>query len=161
MNGAIYPGTFDPPTFGHLDIIKRANGIFKPFIVAVAANPQKGTLFSVEERVALLQEILGSDTEIIIDSFYGLLIDYVKKRGMQVVIRGLRAVSDFEYEFQMALTNDKLAPHIETIFMMASEPFCYVSSRMIKEIALLGGDLSSFIPAVVIDQLKKKMTGDT
>lgn len=156
MKIAVYPGSFDPITFGHLDVIKRARKIVDLLYVAVTENPVKEPIFSVAERVELLKEITKDIDGIKIDRFDGLLIDYANKIKAQAIIRGLRAVSDFEYEFQMALTNRKLSDNIETIFMMPSASYSYLSSTMIKEIAKFGGDLSSFVPQVVIEKIRGK-----
>jgi len=154
---AIYPGTFDPVTYGHIDLIKRASKIFDKVIVAVAHNESKGALFGVEERVAMLRDAVKGIPNIIIDDFDGLVVEYAKKRGSNVMIRGLRMISDFEYEFQLALTNRKLAGDIETIFMMPHEDYSYVSSKLIKEAAALGADVSKFIPRKAAAALKEKM----
>ncbi len=153
----IYPGTFDPVTLGHLDLIKRAVDIFDVLIVAVASNPHKNPLFSLNERIDMLKEVTKDINNIEIDYFEGLLIDYARKKKCNIVLRGIRAISDFEYEFQMALSNRKLAHDIETIFMMPSENYSYLSSKIIKEIASLGADLSGFVPSVVEKKLKEKL----
>lgn len=154
---AVYPGSFDPITYGHIDLIKRAQEIFPELIVAVAHNPHKKPLFSVKERVAMLKEAAKDFKGIIIDDFDGLVVDYARKNKIHVLIRGLRMISDFEYEFQMALTNRKLAPDIETIFLMPQESYSYISSRLLKEAASLGADLSSFVPDYVEQALKNKL----
>lgn len=154
---AVYPGTFDPVTFGHIDLIKRASRIFDKVIVAVAHNEQKGVLFSVEERVDMLKDAVRDLKNVEVDSFEGLVVDYVKSRQSRVMIRGLRMLSDFEYEFQMALTNRKLSENIETIFMMPHEDYSYISSKLIKEAASLGADVSNFIPKKTFEALKKKL----
>ena len=153
---AIYPGTFDPVTFGHIDLIKRAARIFDKVVVAVAPSKAKGVLFSVDERVDLLKDAVSGIGNVTIDKFEGLVVNYAKKCGADVVLRGLRMISDFEYEFQMALTNRKFAPDIETIFMMPHEDYSYVSSKLIKEAADLGADVSSFIPKKAQAALKAK-----
>ncbi|MCK5236786.1 MAG: pantetheine-phosphate adenylyltransferase [Deltaproteobacteria bacterium] len=157
---AIYPGTFDPITKGHLDIIKRSLHLFDELIVAVAGGggggASKTPLFSVEERIDMIKNETKEFERIRVESFSGLLVNYVKEKGASTVIRGLRVMSDFEYEFQMALTNRKLAPEIETIFMMTADEFAPVSSRFIKEIARLGGDTIDFVTPYVKEQLKKK-----
>jgi pantetheine-phosphate adenylyltransferase len=153
---AVYPGTFDPVTYGHIDLIKRATKIFDKVIVAVAHNPSKGTLFSVEERVSMLKEAVQGMRTVVVDQFDGLVVDYVKHSGTNVMIRGLRMLSDFEYEFQMALTNRKLKGEIETIFMMPSESYSYISSKLIKEASGLGADVRSFVPAKVQKKLREK-----
>ncbi len=154
---AIYPGTFDPVTFGHIDLIERASKIFDKVIVAVAHNKSKGVLFSVEERVDMLEDAVKGMKNVTIDDFNGLVVDYVRRNGANVMIRGLRMLSDFEYEFQMALTNRKLAGDIETIFMMPHEDYSYISSKLIKEAASFGADLKNFIPKKVAGALKKKL----
>ncbi|MFA6142302.1 MAG: pantetheine-phosphate adenylyltransferase [Candidatus Omnitrophota bacterium] len=157
---AIYPGTFDPVTYGHIDLIERASKIFDKVIVAVAHSKSKGVLFSVEERVAMLQDAVKGIPNVVIDDFDGLVVNYVKKCGSNVMLRGLRMISDFEYEFQMALTNRKLAGDIETIFMMPHEDYSYVSSKLIKEAAALGADVGKFIPKKAEEALKGKIKKD-
>ena len=154
---AIYPGTFDPVTYGHIDLIKRAAKIFDEVIVAVAHNPGKGPLFSVKERVTLLQQVTRNVRGVKIDSFDSLVVDYCRRKQARVMIRGLRMLSDFEYEFQMALTNRKLAPDVETLFLMPHETYAYVSARLIKEAAVLGADLSAFVPPAVEAAVKRKL----
>ncbi|MBU0478557.1 pantetheine-phosphate adenylyltransferase [bacterium] len=154
---AVYPGTFDPITHGHIDLIKRGIKTFDKLIVAVAHNPDKNPLFTVSERVDMLREITKDMKNVEVDDFGGLLIDYVRIKGANVVLRGIRAFSDFEYEFQMALINRKLSPETETIFMMPNESFSYVSSKIIKQIASMNGDISKFVPEVVKEYLKKKL----
>lgn len=154
---AVYPGTFDPVTYGHIDVIRRARRIFDEVIVAVALNPGKGPLFTVEERAALLRRATRSMRGVVIDQFDSLVVDYVRRKGARVVIRGLRMLSDFEYEFQMALTNRKLAESVETIFLMPSESYAYVSARLIKEAGGFGADLSAFVPPFVADALQRKL----
>lgn len=154
---AIYPGTFDPITYGHIDLIKRAQEIFPEVIVAVAHNPHKKPLFSVKERIRMLKKAAGGLKGVIVSDFNGLVIDYAHKHKAKVLIRGLRMLSDFEYEFQMALTNRKLSPDIETIFLMPQECYSYLSSKLLKEAASLGADLSSFVPSFVEKALKEKL----
>lgn len=154
---AIYPGTFDPVTYGHIDLIKRAQEIFSEVIVAVAHNPHKQPLFNVKERVAMLKQATAGMREVVVDDFDGLVVDYARRKKAKVLIRGLRMISDFEYEFQMALTNRKIAPDIETIFLMPHESYSYISSRLLKEAISLGADLSSFVPDFVAKALKKKL----
>ncbi|MCM8778595.1 MAG: pantetheine-phosphate adenylyltransferase [Candidatus Omnitrophica bacterium] len=156
---AIYPGTFDPITYGHLDIIKRATILFDKLIIVVVKNPQKETLFSWEERLALVKKAVKGMKGVEVDSFSGLVVDYVKRKKANIIIRGLRMISDFEYEFQMALTNRRLSPSIETIFMMPSEAYSYLSSKLIKEAGSLGAKLSSFIPPFVEKALRRKFAG--
>ncbi len=157
MRTVIYPGSFDPLTNGHLDIVQRAAKLFDTVIVAVADNEGKKPLFTLQERIALVQESIGSLPNVKVDSFNGLLVDYVESRGGQAVIRGLRAISDFEFEFQLALMNRKLNERVETIFMMPKETYTFLSSRIIKEIARLHGDVRSFVPAHVEAALKTKL----
>lgn len=154
---AIYPGSFDPVTYGHIDLIQRAQKIFETVIVAVAHNSQKKPLFSIKERVDMLKKATDGMDGIIIEDFDSLVVDYARKHNIGVIIRGLRMVSDFEYEFQMALTNRKLSSDVETIFLMPSEQYSYFSSRLLKETALLGADLSSFLPKDVERRLKEKL----
>ncbi len=156
---AVYPGTFDPVTYGHIDLIKRAARIFDKVIVAVAINPEKPVLFSAEERIAMLEDAVKGMRNITVEAFDGLVVDYVKRSGASVIIRGLRMLSDFEYEFQMALTNRKFAPGIETIFMMPHESYSYISSRLIKEAGRLGADLKSFLPVKAGKMVKEKLGG--
>ena len=154
---AVYPGTFDPVTNGHIDLIERASKIFDKVIVAVAHSKPKGVLFSVEERVDMLKDAVKGMQNVVVDDFDGLVVEYVKSVGSSVMVRGLRMLSDFEYEFQMALTNRKLAGDIETIFMMPHEDYSYISSRVIKEAASFGVDLNNFIPKKVASALKEKL----
>lgn len=153
---AIYAGTFDPLTLGHLDLIERSAEIFGQLILAIAEGTPKETLFTAEERVAMAKSVVGSMKNVEVVSFDGLLIDFARERGVHVLIRGIRAYSDFEYEFQMALTNRKLAPETETLFMMPKETHSYVSSSTVKEVARLCGDIRDFVPAPVVSALKKK-----
>lgn len=155
---AICPGTFDPFTNGHLDIVKRSLRIFDRVIVAVATNPKKTPLFSVNERIALIRESISGIQGVEVDSFDGLLVDYVNSREGSAVVRGLRAVSDFEYEMQMALMNRRLYPEIETVFMMPSEEYTFLTSTVIKEVASFGGDVNGLVPGCVEKALKEKFT---
>ena len=157
MRTAIYPGSFDPFTNGHLDIVQRAIKLFDTVIVAVANNEEKKPLFSLEERVGLVKQSVSGFANVKVDSFSGLLVDYVEKSGGNAIIRGLRAISDFEFEFQLALMNRKLNERVETIFMMPKETYTFLSSRITKEIARLGGDVRAFLPAHVETALKKKL----
>jgi pantetheine-phosphate adenylyltransferase len=158
MRRAIYPGSFDPVTNGHLDVISRARKLFDEIIVAVAHNDEKQALFSLEERLALLHEAVDKIDNVRVAQFDGLLVEFAAAQESSAVIRGLRAVSDFEFEFQMALMNRKLAQSVETIFLMPKEEYTYLSSRLVKEIARLGGDVSSFVPRSVAEALKKKFS---
>lgn len=154
---AVYAGTFDPVTYGHIDLIKRAQEIFSELIVAVAHNPHKQPLFSVKERVAMLKKATADLKGIEVCDFAGLVVDFARKHKAKVLIRGLRMLSDFEYEFQMALTNRKLSPDIETIFLMPQESYSYLSAKLLKEAASLGADLSCFVPDFVEKALKRKL----
>lgn len=157
---AIYPGTFDPVTFGHLDILTRASHTFDRVIVGVSRNSSKSTLFNLQERISLLREVLQArrfGCPVSIETFSGLLVRFAEQQGVGTLVRGLRAVSDFEYEFQMALMNRHQAPAIETVFMMPDERYVYLSSSMIREIARLDGNLSSFLPKPVAVALRKKL----
>jgi pantetheine-phosphate adenylyltransferase len=158
MRKAIYPGSFDPVTNGHLDVIERARKLCDEVIVAVAHNDEKQALFSLKERLELLGQTAGKIDNVRIAKFKGLLVDFAKAQKAGAVIRGLRAVSDFEFEFQMALMNRKLDAAVETIFLMPKEEYTYLSSRIVKEIARLGGDISSFVPACVAKALNTKFT---
>ena len=157
MRRAIYPGSFDPVTNGHLDVVERARKLFDEVIVAVAHNDEKQPLFSLEERLELLKQTVGTIDNVRIAQFDGLLVEFARTEKAIAVIRGLRAVSDFEFEFQMALMNRKLESAVETIFLMPKEEYTYLSSRLVKEIARLGGDVSKFVPAVVVTALGKKL----
>ena len=157
MRTAIYPGSFDPLTNGHLDLVQRATKLFDHVVVAVARSESKNPLFTLAERLVLVEEAVKKIPNVTAEAFDGLLVDYVTKRGGQAVIRGLRAVSDFEFEFQLALMNRKLNERVETIFMMPKETYTFLSSRIIKEVAKLGGDISGFVPPHVLEALGKKM----
>lgn len=154
---AIYPGTFDPITYGHIDLIERGLKIFDKVIVAVASNEPKDPLFSVKERVHMIQHTLGRKKNLEVDFFEGLIVDYAQRKHVSVLMRGLRMLSDFEYEFQMALTNRKLNAHVETLFLMPHESYSYLTSRLIKEAALLGADVRSYVPPLVYRCLKEKI----
>lgn len=158
---AIYPGSFDPITLGHLDVIARASAIFSELIVAVASNEPKGPLFTAAERAALVQESLPKTSgDVRVEIFDGLLVDFARQEETFVVIRGLRAISDFEFEFQMALMNRRLEPRLETIFLTPQEEFTFLSSRIVKEVARLGGDVTAFVPVPVATALKEKFSGN-
>jgi len=146
---AIYPGSFDPVTHGHLDVIHRALAIVDRVVVAIVYNRNKEGLFAPEKRAELLQEVLAEEPRVEVDTFSGLLVDYVQERGAHTIIRGLRAVADFEYEFQMALMNRRLQPSVDTLFLMTDERFFYVSSSLVREVSALGGDVSEFVPEPV------------
>src|SRR6202045_4949692 len=158
MKRAIYPGSFDPVTNGHLDVVERARKLFDEVIVAVAYNDEKSPLFTLEERLGLLRQTLGKIDNVRIAHFSGLLVDFAREQQASAVIRGLRAISDFEFEFQMALMNRKLEGNVETMFLMPKEEYTYLSSRLVKEIARLGGDVSQFVPSIVAKALAKKFS---
>jgi len=153
---AVYPGTFDPITNGHIDILTRGGRMFDRIVVAILRNPDKDPLFPLEERAEILKAVASRWSNVEVESFDGLLVDFARKRGAQVIVRGLRALSDFEYEFQMTLMNQRLEPGIQTVFMMPSEAYSYVSSRLVKEVARLGGDVTGLVPAEVVARLKKR-----
>jgi len=154
---AVYPGSFDPLTNGHVDIILRGARLFDRIIVAILVNAEKSPLFSMAERVELARDVFKDQKNVEIDTFNGLLVDYVAKRNAQVIVRGLRAVSDFEFEFQMALMNQRLNSTIETVFMMPAEQYTYISSRLIKEVFALGGRVSGLVPELVEQRLRQKV----
>lgn len=154
---AIYPGSFDPLTNGHLDLIARSACLFDQLIVAVLVNTHKTPLFSVEERVAMMRDVCRAFENVEVDSFDGLLVDYAARRKATAIVRGIRAISDYENELQMAHLNRRLRPETETLFLLASEEYAFVSSRMIKEVIRLGGDVSQFVPAPVLHRLRAKM----
>lgn len=156
MKQAIYPGSFDPLTNGHLNIVERGLQVFDRLVVAIATNPSKTPMYSVEDRRAMLEEATGHDVRVEIDSFEGLLVDYCAKREINIVLRGLRAVSDFEYELHMANMNRKLYSAIETVFMMSSEEHFYVSSRFVREVIRYGGDVSELVPESVQRRLAER-----
>ena len=157
MKIAICPGSFDPVTIGHLDIIERARKIFDHVIVAVMVNPEKHTMFTTEERIALIQKCTNGMSGVEVVSFDGLLADYAKMRGATAIVKGLRAMSDFEYEFQQALTNRKLNPELETVFMITRAENMFLSSSIVKQIASFGGDVSNFVPACILDDIKERI----
>ena len=154
---ALYPGSFDPPTYGHLDLIKRAAKIFDKVIVAVAVNRAKTTLFSVEERVEMLEAVTEGMPTVTVAQFEGLTAAYARHIGAAALVRGLRAISDFEFELSMAITNQKVNPAIDTVCLMPSEPYLFLSSNIVREIARFGGDISEFAPPVIADRLRKKL----
>jgi pantetheine-phosphate adenylyltransferase len=153
---AIYPGSFDPITNGHLDLIERGLKIFDEIIVAIAVNPVKQPLFTIEERVDLIREVLNDHPHVKIDHFTGLLVDFVRRQNTNVILRGLRAVSDFDYEFQLALMNRRLAPEIETVFLMTSLKWVFLSSSILKEAVSLGGLVEDIVPPIVFQRLREK-----
>ncbi|MHB0971892.1 MAG: pantetheine-phosphate adenylyltransferase [Thermoanaerobaculia bacterium] len=157
MRKAVYPGSFDPITNGHLDIIRRGTKMFDRVIVAILSNEEKQPLFSVDERIAILKQATSDLPTVEIQSFSGLLVKFMEQVGADVVVRGIRAVSDFEYEFQMALMNRTLAPQFETIFMMPAVEYTYVSSRLVKEVHRLGGDVSILVPPFVLERMDAKV----
>ena len=158
MRIAVCPGSFDPVTKGHLDIVTRASKLFDRVIVLVVINAAKTPSFTPEERVAMIREVIGDDLpNVEVDTFSGLLADYVRNVGAVAIVKGLRAVSDFEYEFQMALTNKKLAPDVETLFMTTRSEYMYLSSSMVKQVAMFGGDISEDIPACILEDVKKRI----
>lgn len=156
MNIAVYPGSFDPCTNGHLDVIARASKLFKKVIVAVLVNSAKSPLFTVEERIQMLQAVTGQFENVEILSFSGLLVDFMKQNDAKIILKGIRAVSDFEYEFQMALTNRTLYPDLETLFLHTSKDYMFLSSSIVKEIARYGGNLTGLVPDCLIDDINKR-----
>ncbi|MCK9266636.1 pantetheine-phosphate adenylyltransferase [bacterium] len=154
---AVYPGSFDPVTNGHIDVIKKSFSFLDRIVIAVSTFPRKDFLFTGEERVDFLKEIYKGNKKVEIDKFDGLLVDYLSQKNINIILRGLRAVSDFEYEFQMALTNRRLNENIETVFLMPGEEFFFISSSLVKELAFLKGDISKFVPTIVKNELVKKV----
>lgn len=154
---ALYPGTFDPITFGHIDVIERASQLFDTIIVSVAGSSSKKTMFSIKERINMIENSVKRIKNVRVTSFNKLVVDYAKSQGACAIIRGLRAISDFEYEFQMALTNRKIAEDITTVFLMPNEKFTYLNSTLVREIASFGGDVSPFVPKYVLKKLKGKL----
>lgn len=154
---AIYPGSFDPPTHGHLDLIERGSQIFDELVVAILRNPEKSPLFSVGERRRMLEELTSHLKNVRVDTFDGLTVDYAAKLKASAVLRGIRALSDYEYELQMAMMNRKLRPDLETVFMMPAEQYSYLSSRLVREVARLGGEISELVPALVEQRLRAKL----
>jgi pantetheine-phosphate adenylyltransferase len=157
MKIAVYPGTFDPITNGHLDIVNRASRIFDHTVVAISENPSKHPLFTLEERKTLAEQAVVGVPNVEVDVFHGLLVEYAKRKKATAILRGLRAVSDFDYEFQMALLNRKLDPDIETVYLMPSEEYTYINSTIVKEVAHLGGRVDCFIPEPVVKALREKV----
>ena len=154
---AVYPGTFDPITYGHMDVIQRATRLYSRVIVLVARNSSKTPLFTDDERITMIREVFRGKKNVEVDGFDGLLVHYARRRHASVIIRGLRAVSDFEFEFQMALTNRKLAPSIDTVFLVPHEKYTYLNSTIVREVARLGGDVSDFVPPGVRRRLLEKV----
>jgi len=155
---AVFPGSFDPLTNGHVDIIERGRYIFDKVIVSVLVNRDKSPLFTIDERVAMIREVFRNQEDVEVDTFDGLLVEYGRRKGAHAIIRGLRAVSDFEYEFQMALMNRRLNHQLETVFLMPAEQYTYTSSRLIKEVFMLGGAVHGLVPPVVEERLRQKQT---
>ena len=159
---AIYPGSFDPLTNGHVDIIQRGAALFDKIVVAVLINLEKSPLFTVSERVDIARTVFAAYANVEVDTFDGLLVEYARRKRASVIVRGLRAVSDFEYEMQMALMNRRLNPDVETVFMMPAEPYTYVSSRLVKEVVALGGSVTGIVPSIVESRLRdKKLARET
>jgi len=152
----MYPGTFDPITNGHVDLVRRAAQLFDQVVVAVAASPNKVPMFTLEERIRMAREALAGDARISVDGYTGLTVDFARERGLKVIVRGLRAVSDFEYEFQLAAMNRHLQQEVETVFLTPAEEYTFVSSTFVREIGILGGDISGFVPAGVAAALARK-----
>lgn len=157
---AIYPGSFDPMTNGHLDLVERSMRLVDRLVIAILRNDQKETLFSVDERIALVQEVVSGIPNVEVASFNGLLVDFAVQRGARFIIRGIRAVSDYEYELQMALMNRRLRPEIETVFLMAGEAHSFISSRLVKEVIRLGGNISGLVPRPVEVRLRRRLLGE-
>ena len=155
---ALYPGTFDPPTNGHVDLIQRGSKIFDHLTVAILINPVKNPLFTVDERVEMLKEATSSIGNVSLATFHGLMVEFARQQGVTAVLRGIRAISDYEYEFQMALMNRRLAPEIETVFLQPAGRYSFVSSRMVKEVFSLGGDVSGLVPPNVLKRLRGRMS---
>jgi pantetheine-phosphate adenylyltransferase len=156
---ALYPGTFDPPTNGHIDLIQRGAKLFEHLTVAILNNPVKDPLFTVEERVEMLKESTAALANVSVATFDGLMVEFARKQGASAVLRGIRAISDYEYEFQMALMNRRLAPEIETVFLQPAGRYSFVSSRMLKEVFAFGGDVSGLVPPNVLKRLRARITG--
>ncbi len=159
MNIAIVPGSFDPVTNGHLDIIKRTSELFDVVYVSILSNSSKTPLFSVEERIELIKRVTSDLPNVKVEGFTGLLVDYAREKGAKFIVKGLRAVTDFEYEFQMSLTNKQLAPEIETFFITTNSKYAYLSSSIVKEVATYGGDFTEMVPLEIIDDIKEKIGG--
>jgi pantetheine-phosphate adenylyltransferase len=158
---ALYPGTFDPPTNGHVDLVTRGSRLFNHLTVAVLVNPVKNPLFTVEERVEMLKEATSSLDNVSVATFNGLMVDFARQQGVSAVLRGIRAISDYEYEFQMALMNRRLAPEIETVFLQPAGRYSFVSSRMVKEVFGAGGDITGLVPPNVLKRLRARINGNS
>jgi pantetheine-phosphate adenylyltransferase len=154
---ALYPGTFDPPTNGHVDLIQRGSNLFDHLLVAVLINSEKNPLFSVQERVDMLREVTSGIPNVSVSTFDGLMVDFARQHGCSAVMRGIRAISDYEYEFQMALMNRRLAPEIETVFLQPAGRYSFVSSRMLKEVSSLGGDVTGLLPPAVLKRVRARL----
>ncbi len=161
MRIAVYPGSFDPMTNGHVDLVRRGGHIFDRVLVAVLCNTEKAPLFTVEERVAMTNEVFRREPKVKVKAFSGLLVDFLRREKTNIVLRGLRVVSDFEYEFQMALMNRRLDPEVETVFLTPKEELSYLSSRLVKEVHRLGGDVSGLVPSLVYRALREKLPNGT
>ena len=157
---ALYPGTFDPPTNGHLDLIQRGSRLFDHLLIAVLVNPVKTPLFSVQERVDMLREVTAGIPNVSVSTFNGLMVEFARQQACSAVLRGIRAITDYEYEFQMALMNRRLAPELETVFLQPAGRYSFVSSRMLKEVSSLGGDVSGLLPPVVLRRVRAKMNSN-
>lgn len=157
---AIYPGSFDPPTNGHLDLIARGSRLFDHLVVAILNNPQKQPLFTVEERVEMLTEATSAFGNVSVATFGGLMVDFARRQGAQAVLRGIRAISDYEYEFQMALMNRRLAPELETVFLQPAGRYSFVSSRLVKDVFSSGGSIEGLVPSTVLSKLRKRVPGN-
>jgi pantetheine-phosphate adenylyltransferase len=155
---AIYPGSFDPITYGHLDLIERSSGLFDRLIVSVLRNEEKLPLFTVEQRLEMLRDVTRQHRNVEVDSFDGLLVDYAARKGAAVLVRGIRAISDYEYELQMALMNRRLRPEIETVFLLASEAHSFISSKLVKEVFRLGGNITGLVPPGVEERLRERLS---
>ncbi len=157
MKRAVYPGTFDPITYGHLDVVRRGAQVFDEVLVGVSQHPEKRPLFALEERAEMVRRMVADLANVSVETFSGLAVDFVRSKDARVILRGIRTVSDFEYEFQMALTNRQLAPELETVFVMSDQRYAFFSSRLIKEAVARGGDVSAFVPEAVAGALKAKL----
>jgi pantetheine-phosphate adenylyltransferase len=154
---ALYPGTFDPPTNGHVDLIQRGSKLFDHLLVAVLINPVKSPMFTVQERVEMLKEVTAGISNVSVSTFNGLMVDFARQQGCSAVMRGIRAISDYEYEFQMALMNRRLAPEVETVFLQPAGRYSFVSSRMLKEVSSLGGDVTGLLPPAVLKKVRARL----